>query len=452
MSPGISAVKITIPFNRDGGTDWDTYWASLISATVENAAPTNVVLTFPVAASTVATDVTATVNGVARVVSSASWTGAVWTVVLESAVIATDNVVMTFKALYTTAVAINVSFVDRINTLFTGHITAIYPLNEAAGAATAEDLSGNNLDAPYNYAKTLGGAGIFGQTSVKLTSDISIVNMATAGIIAAVDMKEGYCGILLKVDNVSYWAAANYICRLRADANNLMYLNTSSNTLALTLIANGTNVGVSCAAPQGTGWYYISAGWSDSGDKIGVYVNGIKQNSATGIGTWAGDLAIAEFDKIATGQTCNYQDYFLLDYYPTDADIFSSYNPVSTVGYVGDSRMDVKIWTSKALDFFQNGGSFGYNKWALSDSAVSGDGVAQLAARAAATNALIISTNDIMVVWCSVNDYTLTAQQMYDGLKSYCEAAKVAGWSKVIICTEIDCQDASRITNDWPTK
>jgi len=79
-----------------GGISWSSYWATLISATVENAAPTNVVLTFPSEGTSVATDITATVNGAARVVSLASWTGGVWTVVLASAVADGDIIIVTF--------------------------------------------------------------------------------------------------------------------------------------------------------------------------------------------------------------------------------------------------------------------------------------------------------------------------------------------------------------------
>jgi hypothetical protein len=89
-------VGIGVDFRKGGGVNWPLYWTTLISATVENAAPTHVVLTFPAAATTVAADITATVNGAARVVSSASWTGSVWTVVLVSAIVYGDVVVMTF--------------------------------------------------------------------------------------------------------------------------------------------------------------------------------------------------------------------------------------------------------------------------------------------------------------------------------------------------------------------
>ena len=77
--------------------DWVAYWATLISATVENAAPTDVVLTFPTAqTSLVATDITATINGANDPVVSASWLGGVWTVVLTSTVTYGDVVIMTF--------------------------------------------------------------------------------------------------------------------------------------------------------------------------------------------------------------------------------------------------------------------------------------------------------------------------------------------------------------------
>lgn len=107
MAPGIG-VGLGIPFQKNAFS-FSSYWATLISATVENAAPTHVVLTFPAAqTSLLAADITCTVNGVARTVSSASWTGAVWTVVLASAVEYGDVVVMTFKLTNTVTVTNNV--------------------------------------------------------------------------------------------------------------------------------------------------------------------------------------------------------------------------------------------------------------------------------------------------------------------------------------------------------
>lgn len=77
--PGISVSRIPIPF-RKAGINWSSYWATLISATVEDAAPTHVVLTFPTAQPTLgASDFTV----MGFTVSSASWAGAVLTLVLS---------------------------------------------------------------------------------------------------------------------------------------------------------------------------------------------------------------------------------------------------------------------------------------------------------------------------------------------------------------------------------
>lgn len=91
--PGIGH-GIGIPFARKG-FQWQAYWATLISATVENAAPTHVVLTFPTAqTSLVAADFTITDFTIA----SASWTGAVLTLVLTEAVLIFDgNLNITFN-------------------------------------------------------------------------------------------------------------------------------------------------------------------------------------------------------------------------------------------------------------------------------------------------------------------------------------------------------------------
>ncbi len=78
---------------RGSGQLWQSYWKSLISATVENAQPTHVVLTFPSAkTSLIASDFT--IAGFT--ISSASWTGAVLTLVLSTAVVYGDSLVVTF--------------------------------------------------------------------------------------------------------------------------------------------------------------------------------------------------------------------------------------------------------------------------------------------------------------------------------------------------------------------
>ena len=109
---------------------WGSYWTTLISATVENAAPTHVVLTFPTAKTSLgASDFTCTVNGVARTVNSASWAGAVLTLVLASACVYGDIAVVTFvKTGGTTSVTNNIVAEAELTTYITGLVT---PLSSA---------------------------------------------------------------------------------------------------------------------------------------------------------------------------------------------------------------------------------------------------------------------------------------------------------------------------------
>jgi hypothetical protein len=144
--------------NRIGsssGQSWRTFWASMISATVENAAPTNVVITFPSAKNLVAADLSVTINGVADTIVSASWTGAVWTVVLTSTVIYGDVIVLTFeKTGQTKAVTNNVAAEAEYTTLL-GALTGAAPSLTIKRAQNAfiKYLKGNNSDARNTWAK-----------------------------------------------------------------------------------------------------------------------------------------------------------------------------------------------------------------------------------------------------------------------------------------------------------
>lgn len=94
---------------RGGGSaiDWSSYWATLISATVETAAPTDVVLTFPTAQTSL-TDTDFTVTGFT--VASGSWTGNVFTLVLSEDVLIFDgDLSIVFKSTNTGTVTNNVA-------------------------------------------------------------------------------------------------------------------------------------------------------------------------------------------------------------------------------------------------------------------------------------------------------------------------------------------------------
>lgn len=90
--PGLS-VRRSLPVFDDDAFSWAAWWASLVSATVEQAAPTHVVMTFPTAQPSLgASDFT--IAGFTII--SASWSGAVLTLVLAETVALGDILVVTF--------------------------------------------------------------------------------------------------------------------------------------------------------------------------------------------------------------------------------------------------------------------------------------------------------------------------------------------------------------------
>ena len=149
--------------NRVGGGNnfsWSSYWAQLISATVEDAAPTEVVLTFPSAKpALVASDFT--IAGFT--VDSASWNDAVLTLVLSTAVAYGDSIVVTFTkgtGLTTTATN-NVSAEAELTTYITGLTT---PLSSAQKIKTnnfirsiKSGMSITNLSDVFDTIWLLGG-------------------------------------------------------------------------------------------------------------------------------------------------------------------------------------------------------------------------------------------------------------------------------------------------------
>jgi len=142
-------IGMGIPF-QDNGTDWSSYWATLISATVENAAPTHVVLTFPTAQTSLgASDFT--IAGFT--IGSASWTGAVLTLVLSYGVTAyAGNLTITFVTTGETAtVTNNVVITDTVGWYVAGDGSATYVTKDGSDLVSVwNDLSGANH--PLNQA------------------------------------------------------------------------------------------------------------------------------------------------------------------------------------------------------------------------------------------------------------------------------------------------------------
>lgn len=90
---GAAIQMMKVMNQQGGGQSWEKYWNSLISATVEDAAPDDVVLTFPDGKPTL-TDTDFTIAG--KTITDAVWIGAVLTLTVSVAFDWGDTPVVTF--------------------------------------------------------------------------------------------------------------------------------------------------------------------------------------------------------------------------------------------------------------------------------------------------------------------------------------------------------------------
>lgn len=140
---------------KQGGVSWSAYWKTLISATVETAAPTHVVLTFPAAANLVAADFTITDFAIA----SASWTGPVLTLVLTEAVLIFDgNLNITFNktgdvGIVTNNVADDGSTVDYFD--YTDQTAITKDVNNLVQVLWNKPIKNSTLGAEENSGSTV---------------------------------------------------------------------------------------------------------------------------------------------------------------------------------------------------------------------------------------------------------------------------------------------------------
>ena len=148
-------IKIGIGGLKIGGNNdesWSSYWAQLISATVETAAPTEVVLTFPSAKTALgASDFT--IAGFT--VSSASWTGNAITLVISPAVVYGDSIVVMFVKTGGTATVTNNVAIETEYTALLAELTGTAP---SASLQVRQNkffarLKGSNVYARNTFSK-----------------------------------------------------------------------------------------------------------------------------------------------------------------------------------------------------------------------------------------------------------------------------------------------------------
>ena len=194
----------------------------------------------------------------------------------------------------------DVQYFQHIKRLFGTALIGYWPLDEAAGASTVTDYSGQaNNGTPSNV--TFGQAGIGdGRTSGSFDGTTGYVDAFSAGLATDFSGTEGTFACWAKVSAAGVWTdgafrvllccytdANNYVIALRHSTNNIIYSELKCAGISVVTFPGADSGGT-------LNWFHIASTWSASGDSHKFYFNGTSY-SPGGAATWSGALAEARF-------------------------------------------------------------------------------------------------------------------------------------------------------------
>ena len=188
----------------------------------------------------------------------------------------------------------DVQYFQHIKRLFGSALIGYWPLDEAAGASTVTDYSGQGNNGTPT-AVTFGQAGIGdGRTAASFNGTTSNCDVYSAGLVADFNGQEGTFAIWIKLTStVLTDGTSDYAIILQVDANNFIWIRkqTTNNQLAWAYSAGGTSKSGSSSFSL-TSFAHLALVWSLSGDYVKFYLNGSQSGATqTGLGTWVGNLA-----------------------------------------------------------------------------------------------------------------------------------------------------------------
>lgn len=349
---------------------------------------------------------------------------------------------------------------QRMNSVFGSALILNPPFNETSGT-TAFDKSPQGNNGTY-AGVTLANASApsyIGGKCPTFPGATSQVNFLSDGFIADWNGQEGAIRIPLKVSAAADWNTANLSAFgfQAQNTSNRVFIRTSvGNNMDIYYVAGGTSKSATLAKMGNfTDWLDCWLAWSLSANELNFYVNGVlcewgKYNSVTfpltGLGTFITDpLTVATIGTFTARWKGNLAHPLVLNRPVTPTEV-RNLNPYGVILFDGDSRTNAKSYPFEAF------GASAKTYMGFKHLGTTGAGLSTLTTNAPANvDPWIHGSNNICVIWAGVNDSANTAQQIHDAIKTYCLARRAAGW-RVLVCTEIDAQDAGRLANGWTVK
>jgi hypothetical protein len=190
-----------------------------------------------------------------------------------------------------------VDYIAKVLGIGAANMLAYWPLNETSGA-TADNAQGTAArDAAYTgvtLSDTIGPDGDNGAPLFDAVSDY--VNVFTASLQGTFNGNEGTLACWLKVANAGVWGGTGtpHVVHFRVNGNNFIRIYISAaNTLTFERVAAAGSKSVAHISSD-TAWMHVALTWSDAGDALKAYVNGVQIGSTqTSLNTFAGSIGSA---------------------------------------------------------------------------------------------------------------------------------------------------------------
>jgi len=208
---------------------------------------------------------------------------------------------------------------------------AYWMLDEKSGAVAYDWVSGRVVGAANgaHTGVTLGQDGIGdGCTSPLYNGANGYTNIQTAALATTFNGSEGTVNIWGRVSAVGVWTdgARRDLFLSRVDANNIVILNkdTVNNQLRWYFASGGAAKSRTRAAMTTTDFFMMSITWSDSGDEVKAYYNGVQEGATfNAVGLWVGAVnnsVIGASDLILSNLWSGTLAHCALWSYPLSAD------------------------------------------------------------------------------------------------------------------------------------
>lgn len=175
----------------------------------------------------------------------------------------------------------------------TANIVGYWQLNETSGSL-AEDSSSQGNDGSYSGVTLDSDTGPDNQPVGYWDSTTSYANIYSSDLNTDFNGAEGGISLWFKAADESMWTENKhfFLVNFTSDTGDFIFIRKQNNSqyLMFGYRSGGVEKYHQAVISNKTSWNHIAFTWSDSADQLKVYVNGTNVNTATGLGTWGGNL------------------------------------------------------------------------------------------------------------------------------------------------------------------